>query len=130
MTINKQKEIFKTNLLSLLEERDLSQAEVATAINVSPQTFNTWCKGIALPRMDKIQLLADYFCVDKGFLVDDQSDNEQSYYLDPEAAAFAQEISEKPGLRALFSAARDVKEEDLRFMVEMAGRFKTESGED
>ena len=77
--------------------------------------------------------LAELFGVDVDDLVGldltDESTN-SAFYIDPDAAAFAQEISERPGLRALFSAARDVKEEDLRFMVEMAERFKKESGED
>lgn len=73
MTTDMQKQIFMNNLLSLLESRELTQAEVARAIGVSPQTFNTWCTGVALPRMGKIQLLADYFHVDKSYLIDEHS---------------------------------------------------------
>ena len=50
-----------------------SQSEVASAIGVSPQTFNTWMQGIAIPRMDKIQLLADYFNVKKSLLIEQRS---------------------------------------------------------
>lgn len=45
------------------------QREVAGALGVSPQTFNTWCKGIAVPRMEKLTHLADYFGVEKGELL-------------------------------------------------------------
>lgn len=70
MTEFEQKKIFSNNLSSLLEDRQLTQREVADSIGVSAQTFNTWCRGVAIPRMDKIQKLADYFCVEKSTLID------------------------------------------------------------
>lgn len=50
----------------------------------------------------------------------------QSYYLDPEAAAFAQEIFEDPELRILFDATRKVSKEDLQLVVDMVKRLKKE----
>ena len=63
--------IFAENLKKLLEDRDLLQVDVAKAINVSPQTFNTWIKGIAMPRMPKINALVEYFNISKADLLDD-----------------------------------------------------------
>ena len=40
---------------------------------MSPQTFNTWTQGIAIPRMKKIQLLADFFNVEKSDLIDEKT---------------------------------------------------------
>lgn len=71
MTDKEQKRIFSINLTSYLGNK--SQKEVAKAIGVSPQTFNTWCQGIALPRMGKLQLLADYFGIEKSDLIDDKT---------------------------------------------------------
>ena len=65
-----QKNILSNNLLKYLAVYDKSQKEVADAIGVSPQTFNTWCQGIALPRMGKLQLLADYFHINKSDLIE------------------------------------------------------------
>lgn len=58
-----------------LTSNNKTQKEVADAIGVSPQTFNTWCQGIALPRMGKVQLLADYFGIGKTDLIDSKSSN-------------------------------------------------------
>ena len=55
MSENEQKIIFSRNLLKLVSAQNKTQKEVADAIGVSPQTFNTWCQGIALPRMGKVQ---------------------------------------------------------------------------
>lgn len=68
-----QKKIFSKNLNELMFLNGKSQSEVASAIGVSPQTFNTWMQGIAIPRIDKIQLLADYFHVKKSLLIEQGS---------------------------------------------------------
>lgn len=69
-----QKRIFAQNLNRLLSESGKSQKEVANDLGVSPQTFNTWCQAIALPRMGKVQKLADYFKVGKTDLIDEKND--------------------------------------------------------
>ena len=70
MNDTEQKKIFAQNLKKLLDEHKLNQNEVAKAINVSPQTFNTWCQEIALPRMGKIEKLANYFGIKKSDLIE------------------------------------------------------------
>lgn len=70
-----QKKIFAKNLNQLLAKTNKTQKEVADAIDVSPQTFNTWCQGIALPRMGKVQKLSDYFNVSKSELLDEKVDS-------------------------------------------------------
>ena len=75
MTGKEQTYIFQKNLLHYLESYDKTQLEVANAIGVSHQTFNTWCRGIALPRMGKIQLLADYFHINKSDLIEEHKES-------------------------------------------------------
>ena len=67
----KQQMVFSANLNRLVRDSGKTQKEIAEKIGVSPQTFNTWCQGIAIPRMGKIQALADYFNVSKSDLLDE-----------------------------------------------------------
>ena len=117
MSDEKQKEVFARNLNKYLEKSGKTQKEVAQAIGVIPTTFNTWCLAQALPRMGKVQLLADYFGINKSDLIEDNSDTE--YYLDAETAKKAQEIFENKQLSLLFDAARDAKPEDLEIVQSM-----------
>ena len=73
MADEEQKKIFSKNLNNYLTLTNKTQREGAEAIGVSPQTFNTWCQGIALPRMGKVQLLADYFKIGKTDLIDNKT---------------------------------------------------------
>ena len=67
---NEQKKIFSDNLKRIVAKSNLPQREIAKRIGVSPQTFNTWIQGIAIPRMGKIQLLADFFNINKSDLIE------------------------------------------------------------
>ena len=69
----KEKIVFSNNLKMLVANSNLPQREIANRIKVSPQTFNTWTQGIAIPRMKKIQLLADFFNVEKSDLIDEKT---------------------------------------------------------
>lgn len=75
MTEDEQKKIFSRNLNRYIDMSQKTQREIAHAIDVSPQTFNTWCQGIAIPRMGKVQRLADYFNIGKSDLIDDKPIN-------------------------------------------------------
>lgn len=75
MTDEEQKVIFSKNLNNYLSLSHKTQKQVAEAIGVSPQTFNTWCQAIALPRMGKVQKLADYFHIEKSDLIDEKSED-------------------------------------------------------
>lgn len=70
---DEQKKIFAKNLKYYLNLKGKSQIDVAKAIDVSHQTFNAWYRGVALPRMDKIQALADYFHIGKTDLIDEHT---------------------------------------------------------
>lgn len=66
-----QKRIFSKNLRRLLEESGKTQKELAEAIGESQQVVNTWAIGRSIPRMGRVQKLADFFKVEKSVLVDE-----------------------------------------------------------
>ena len=117
-----QKRIFSENLKRLMEEQNLTQADVAKSIGVSPQTFNTWVRGIALPRMGKIQRLADYFRVDKSDLLEDTANNKKTYYSDPEVGKIVNELKDRPDLRVLLDASRDLDESDMFELIDIINK--------
>ena len=115
MSDEQQKKVFAKNLNKYLEDSGKTQREVAQAIGVIPTTFNTWCLAQALPRMGKVQALADYFGINKSDLIEDKSiEHKDEYYLNPETKKVAQEIFENKELRLLFDAAKDASPEDLQ----------------
>lgn len=130
MSEEAQKKIFTKNLNSYIEASGKTQLEIAKSIGVSPQTFNTWCKGIAIPRMGKVQALADYFHINKSDLIEDKKNLEEdnTYYLNEDAKDMAQFLYENPDYKVLFDASRKVKKEDIAFVKEMIDRMSDKEG--
>lgn len=128
MADEEQKIIFSKNLNKYLSQFNKTQKEVAEAIGVSPQTFNTWCQGIALPRMGKVQLLADYFGIGKTDLIDEKEEQpDDHYYLNDDTRQLAQFMFENPEYKVLFDASRKVKKEDIEFVRQMIDRVRGDS---
>ena len=77
-----------------------------------------------MPRIGKIQLLADYFGINKSDLLEEKEDiDEEGYYLDDDARDMAQFMYENPDYKVLFDASRKVKKEDIEFVKEMIDRL-------
>lgn len=130
--MSKEKKVFQKNLLKYLNSKNRTQREVADAIHVSPQTFNTWCQGIAVPRMEKLQLLADYFQISKADLIEEKNETTDAldnYYLNEDARNLAQFMFENPEYKVLFDASRKVKKEDIAFVKQMIDRIRGDAND-
>lgn len=62
------------NLNKYLELNQMSQADLARIMNVSTATTSNWCKGIKLPRMDKIDKICSIFGINRSDLMDEKGD--------------------------------------------------------
>ena len=51
-----------------------TQKELAEIVGVAASTFNDWMKGKKYPRIDKIELLANYFGILKSDLIEEKTD--------------------------------------------------------
>jgi transcriptional regulator with XRE-family HTH domain len=123
-----QKKIFSKNLNKYISRSGKKQNEIAADIKVIPQTLNSWCTGQAMPRIGKIQLLADYFGINKSDLLEEKEDiDEEGYYLDDDARDMAQFLYENPDYKVLFDASRKVKKEDIQFVKEMIDRMSNKN---
>ena len=118
---NRQREIFSDNLNRLLQDRQKTQLEVAKDINVAPQTFNSWVKGGAIPRMGKVQRLADYFHVEKSALLDEPRDAIEFYkvFKDQKDADLAEKIVNNKSLANLVETLIQLPEEKVNAAAEM-----------
>lgn len=76
MTDIERKQIFAHNLSNYIELSGKSQKEIAKTLHISPQALNTWVKGKALPRMGKVQMLADYFMIEITDLLERHAETE------------------------------------------------------
>ena len=68
------KEVMAKNLNYYLEKCGKTQKEIAEVIGVPTSTFNNWMKGLKYPRIDKIEMLANYFGILKSDLIEERTE--------------------------------------------------------
>ncbi len=69
------KEVFSKNLTYYMERKGKSQKEMAEILGVAASTFNNWATGKKYPRIDKIEMLANYFGILKSDLIEDKENS-------------------------------------------------------
>lgn len=67
------KEVFARNLRYYMESRGKTQKELAAIVGVSAPTMNDWLKAKKYPRIDKIEILANYFGILKSDLIEEKT---------------------------------------------------------
>ncbi len=119
------KEIMAKNIQYYMDKYGKSRQDMCEALGVKYTTFTDWVKGNSYPRIDKIELMANYFGISKADLVEDHNSHpDDHYYLNDETRQIAQEAFKNPELRTLFKVARDIPPERLRAHIEFMKSLK------
>ena len=122
------KRVFAQNLSNLLAANKKTQADLVADLKLNKSTVSTWVNGTKMPRMNKIEQLAHYFGVEKSDLIEDKSDVNDSYYIDPEVAEYTNKLKDNPNMRLLFDAAEDMSKDDIDFVVDLIDKLKKRDG--
>lgn len=61
---------FSENLRKLIEERDMTQKELAKQLNIAPSTLGSYVQNAREPDFATLRLLADFFDVSINYLLD------------------------------------------------------------
>ena len=102
--------IFRLKLI--MEQKAITQAELAKRTGIRQSSISDWLAGKYQPKQDKIAVIADALNISPGWLLGYDPDDDQ-YYIDKEAADYAEILRTRPGARMLFSAAKDISKEDM-----------------
>lgn len=74
MEIIWSKEVFAENLKRYMDAKGITQKELAEIVGVSATSVNEWIKAKKYPRIDKIEIMANYFHILKSDLIEDKKD--------------------------------------------------------
>ena len=78
MILMTNKNIFATNLKRYMALRDVSRKDLSEALGISYYTVTDWVKGKKYPRMDKVEMLANYFGILKSDLIEEKTDEHRT----------------------------------------------------
>lgn len=112
---------FIERLNSILQKRNLSQADLSKMTGIRSSSISDWLNGKYEPKQDKIAIIAEALNVSPVWLIgyDEPSITQtEGYYVDPETAEYAEMLRTRPEARLLFSASRGISKEDMEKAVE------------
>lgn len=67
------KNIFASNLKKYMEVKGKSRNDISEALGISYFTVSDWVNGKKYPRMDKVEMLANYFGIQKSDLIENKT---------------------------------------------------------
>lgn len=133
------KSLFGRRLRVLLAEKNMNQRELAEVLGVTESTVGKWTLGKSMPRTIGItQNIADYFHVNKSYLLDEKADknglisvaSERPYYYDdPEITTIANELKSNHDMRTLLDVSHHLSKEDIQTVVMVAKSLSRKGGD-
>ena len=102
------KNVFASNLKRYMEVKGKSRNDISEALGISYFTVSDWVNGKKYPRMDKVELLANYFGVQKSDLIEEK--NEKISLEEPKLTE---------GEQILLELFRQIPEEQQQVFLEM-----------
>lgn len=105
---------FGDNLRTLIEERNLTQKELAKQLNLAPSTMGSYVQNTREPDFNTLKMIADYFGVSTDYLLDFNSKQTIS----------PQENDLLRIFRSLSSAQKDICLEQCKVFVKINYRDK------
>ena len=111
----------RDRVISLCEHKGVKISQMEKEAGIGRGAYRHWDNRV--PSAQTVTKLAHYFGVSEKFILTGEDDHE-SYYLNDEVAAIAQTVYERPEMKMLFDASRDVSKEDIEFVIQMVEKMK------
>lgn len=129
------KTIFANNLKKLMDFNNKSRQDVCKDLDISYWTFSDWVTGKKYPRMDKVELLANYFGVTKSVLVEESMSPEKEkdndimadiivrMRIDADFLSLIKRLMVDPAFYATVDSLGDLEPEKVKSVQDMLKAF-------
>lgn len=72
---DKYKKVFSKNLNYYMNLRGKTQTDIVDDLDINKSAISSWCLGTRLPRMNKVEILADYLNINVSDLIEGSCEN-------------------------------------------------------
>jgi len=118
------KEVFAKNLRYYMERKGISQKELAEIVGVSAPTVNDWLKAKKYPRIDKIEIMANYFGILKSDLIEEKTDEHREMQKNNNAiVGIVSRLRTDDDFLSLVETLNGLDEEKIRGVQQMLSAF-------
>ncbi len=108
----KARDTFAKNLRDIMARKGVTQKDIAQHFNITTSIVSDWCNAKKYPRVDKMQMLADYFDVLKSDLTEDKTERTE---LDD----YLEGLRTRPEMKMLFNITKNATKEEVEKAVKI-----------
>lgn len=107
-----------------------TQKQVYEQTGITDTTLSNWETGLARPDVDSLAVLCRLYKVSPNEIYQIEEDFDSEWVPRNEIEEIQERMHKSPGMRSLFSLAKNATPEDLKLVEEMLKRMKKDSGFD
>ena len=122
-----QRRIFAKNFNYYLLKNNKTQADIVETFGITASTVSDWANGKKYPRVDKMQMLADYFGILKSDLTEEKI--ESTLTDDIELQEYLEELKNRSEMRMLFKSLKGTTKEDVERTVKIIEALKANNND-
>ncbi len=115
MDATRNKQVIAENIKYYLNNHGKSQRDVCDDLGIKEATFSSWVVGQSYPRIDKIEMLANYFGIKKSDLVEERMDDDALKYLNM--------LYENYKYKVLLDSSKKLSQTDLDFLIQFISKL-------
>lgn len=119
---DENKQIFAKNFNYYLAINNKNQSDIVQDLKLTASTVSDWANGKKYPRVDKMQMLADYFGILKSDLTEEHEESKLTD--DIQLQEYLEELKNRSEMRMLFSLAKGATKEDVMQAVKIIEALK------
>lgn len=118
------KEIMAKNIQYYMNLHEKSRNDICEALGIKYTTFTDWVNGNSYPRIDKIELMANYFGIRKSDLVEDHEQAKSNKTLEDTPPKEPEQVM------ILAREAKDLSHSQVEILRSMIRAFKEQEAKD
>lgn len=108
------KKIFANNLRRYMEANDKKAVDVCSYLGVAKSTVSSWLNAEKMPRMDKVEKLANWLRIQKSDLIE-----EKSPAISEDDKALLEEVMANPELLKLLRKLKQIEPDRLAALAKL-----------
>ena len=111
------------NLKRYLRINKVSRTQLSENLGISYSTISDWVNGKSYPRIDKIEMMANYFGIEKSDLVEDKSTKSENQDISTMVDDLMNNLNSTQTLMYKGEPMDDTTKELVRASIEQAARI-------
>ena len=111
------------NLKRYLKINNITRNQLSESLGISYSTISDWINGKAYPRIDKIEMMANYFGIEKSDLVEDKSKQKEKIDIANMVNDLMDNLNSNQALMYSGEPMDEVTKELVRASIEQAARI-------